>query len=80
MIIANSGLRASLVYTTSYPTRTRGIIVNYCHSSLENICSIMIKGKRILEMVFPRGKIRLSHVCIGLLYRDLTLREMGGRK
>ena len=40
----------------------------------------MIKGTRILGMVFPRGKIRLSHVCIGLLYRYLTLREMSGTK
>ena len=40
----------------------------------------MIKGTRILGMVFPRGKIRLCHVCIGLLYRYLTLREMSGTK
>ena len=40
----------------------------------------MIKGTRILGMVLPRGTIRLSHVCIGLLYRYLTLREMCGRK
>ena len=29
MIIANSALRTSLPSTISYPTRTRGIIVNY---------------------------------------------------
>ena len=29
MIIANSALRASLATIISYPTRTRGIIVNY---------------------------------------------------
>ena len=31
MIIANSALRASLAIIISYPTRDRGIIVNYTH-------------------------------------------------
>ena len=38
----------------------------YDHSSLENICSLMIKAMSIIGMVRARGKIRLSHVWIGL--------------
>ena len=32
----------------------------YDHSSLENICSLMIKVTSIIEMVFARGKIKLD--------------------
>ena len=37
MIIANSALRTSLPSTISYPTRTRGIIVNYMTVHLQQL-------------------------------------------
>ena len=40
MIIANSALRTSLPSTISYPTRTRGIIVNYKTVHLQQLKGI----------------------------------------
>ena len=42
--------------------------VTSCENTLLlSFVSVMIEGTRIIGMVFPRDKIRLSHVWIGLL-------------
>ena len=55
-----------IVFSRSRVSGIQGIGY-YDHSSLENICSLMIKDTSIIGMVFARDKIRLIHVWIGLL-------------